>query len=172
MIHQNLLSTCPPTMIVKDCQFCSMTSTDVHLSIKVKLINMCKSYATSTGKSEAHDSVQRPWVSKCGLKSFLYIFWDFSGVLHEILLERSPTEFFNVYYHLLTKVAGNYRSHNKTATIRVSFLLQDYDLKDTKNETLSCLFNLNSLYSPKLFAFISFSTALSDCEMFKCHRGG
>ncbi len=36
-----------------------------------------------------HDSVQRPRVSRYGLKTFLYILWNSYGVLYDILLEMS-----------------------------------------------------------------------------------
>ncbi len=55
-----------------------------------------------------HDSVQRPWISKYGLKAFLCIFWNSSGVLQNRLLETILMETPYVNYHKLTKVAYKY----------------------------------------------------------------
>ncbi len=55
-------------------------------------------------------------VNRCGLKSFLCVFWNSSGILYDRLLEKSVTESPNVCNHKLIQIAGKYRSHyDKTA---------------------------------------------------------
>ncbi len=63
-----------------------------HLSIKLNLTNRFGSYATPMEKLvhlKPRDSVQRPRVRRYSLKSFLSIFWNSSGVLHDRLLAAS-----------------------------------------------------------------------------------
>ncbi len=71
----------------------------------------CGSYATTTRKKlvylKPHDSVPRPVVSRYGLKTFLCIFWNYLGVLHDRLLEMGLMVTPYVRYHKLTKVANN-----------------------------------------------------------------
>ncbi len=56
-------------------------------------------------------SVQRPRVSRYGLKALLCIFWNSSGVLHDRVSELSLMATPYAKYHKLTKVARNYCSH-------------------------------------------------------------
>ncbi len=57
------------------------------------------------------DSVQRPRVSRYGLKTLLRIFWNSSGVLYDRVSDMSLMATAYVMYHKLTKVARNYCSH-------------------------------------------------------------
>ncbi len=52
-----------------------------------------------------HDSVQRPEASRYGLETFLCIFWNYSGVLHDRLLEMRLMVTAYVKYHKFNKVA-------------------------------------------------------------------
>ncbi len=57
------------------------------------------------------DSVQRLRVSMYGLKTFLCIFWNSSGVLHDRVSEMSLLATPYAKYHKLTKVARSYCSN-------------------------------------------------------------
>ncbi len=79
---------------------------------------MCILY-NNYGKNLAHlkppDSVQRPSVSRYGLKTLLCIFWNSSGVLRDTVSEMSLMATPYAKYHQLTKVARKYCSdHDKT----------------------------------------------------------
>ncbi len=79
--------------------------------------------------------MQRPRVSKYGLKTFLCIFWNSSGVLQNELLETSLKVTPYVKYHTLTKVAYKYCSHyNRTSKNCRSLCLQDNARKHTTNQ--------------------------------------
>ncbi len=58
-----------------------------------------------------HDSIQRPRVSKYGMKTFLCIFWNSSSVLHDRLKEMSLVVTPYVDNYKLTQVANKYWSH-------------------------------------------------------------
>ncbi len=49
----------------------------------------CSNYGKKLVYLKPHDSVQRPRVRRQGLIIFLCIFWNYSGVLHDRLLEMS-----------------------------------------------------------------------------------
>ncbi len=57
------------------------------------------------------DSLQRPRISRCGLKTLLCIFWNSSGVLHDRVSEMRLMATPYAKYHKLTEVAKNYCSH-------------------------------------------------------------
>ncbi len=60
------------------------------------------------------------------MKLFLYIVWNFSGVLHNQFVEKSLTEIPDMNYHKLTQVSNKYRSHcGKTPISCGPLLLQD-----------------------------------------------
>ncbi len=62
------------------------------------------------------DSVERPSVSRYGLKTILCIFWNSSGVLRDTVSEMSLRATPYAKYHKLTKVARNYCSqYDKTS---------------------------------------------------------
>ncbi len=72
---------------------------------------LCNIYGKKLAYLKPHDSVREPKVGKCGLKTFLYIFWNSSGVFHDRLLEMSLMVTPYVYHHKLTQVANKYCFH-------------------------------------------------------------
>ncbi len=96
---------------------------------------LCNNYWKKLVYLKPHDSVQEPRVSKYGLKTFLCIFWNSSGVLQNELLETSPTVTPYVNYDKLTKVANKYCSnYEKTSENCGPLRLQDNALKHTTNQ--------------------------------------
>ncbi len=67
---------------------------------------LCNNYEKRLVFLKPHDSVQRPRVSRYNLNTFLCIFWNFSGVLHDKLLEMSLMVIPYVKYRKLIKVAN------------------------------------------------------------------
>ncbi len=82
------------------------------------------------------DSVQRPRVSRYGLKTLLRIFWNSSGVLHDRVSEMSLMATPYAKYHKLTKVTRNYCSHyDKTSENCGLLRLEDNARKHTANQS-------------------------------------
>ncbi len=77
---------------------------------------LCNNYGKKLAYLKPPDSVQRPRVSRYGLKTLLSIFWNSSGVLHERVSEMGPMATPYAKYHKLTKVARNYCSHHDEAS--------------------------------------------------------
>ncbi len=75
------------------CSLIDQILTDKHVRI------LCHNYRNKRAYLKPHDYVQRPTLSRCGLKPFLCIFWNSSGVLHDTLLEKSKTETSNAFNH-------------------------------------------------------------------------
>ncbi len=95
---------------------------------------LCNNYLKPYG------SVQRPRVSKYGLKTFLFIFWNSSCVPHERLLEVSLSVTLYVNYHKLSQVANKYCSHyDKTSKNCGPWRLQDNARKHTTKQCFSAL---------------------------------
>ncbi len=71
---------------------------------------LCNNYGKNLAYLKPPDTVQRPRVSRYGLKTILYIFWNSSGVLHDRVSEMSVMATPYAKYHKLTKFARNYCS--------------------------------------------------------------
>ncbi len=77
---------------------------------------LCNNYGKNQAYLKPPDSVQRPRVSRYGLKTLLCIFWNSPGVLHDRVSETSLMETPYAKYHELTKVDSNYCSrYDKTS---------------------------------------------------------
>ncbi len=72
---------------------------------------LCNNYGKKLAYLKPPDSVQRPGVSRYGLKTLLCIFWNSSGVLQNRVSEMSIMATPYAKYHKLTKVARNNCSH-------------------------------------------------------------
>ncbi len=72
---------------------------------------LCNNYGKNLAYLKFPDSVQRPRVSRYGLKTLLCIFWNSSGVLHDRVSDMSLMATPYVKYHKLTKVTNKYCSH-------------------------------------------------------------
>ncbi len=68
---------------------------------------LCKNYGKNLADLKPPDSVQRPRVSRYGLKRLLCILWNSFDVLHDIVSEMSLMATPHAKYHKLTKVARN-----------------------------------------------------------------
>ncbi len=80
-----------------------------------------------------HDFVQRLRVSRHGLKTFLCLFWNPSGVLHDRLLKMSLMV--TPYVNELSQIANKYCSHfDKTLKNCGALRLQDNARKHTANQ--------------------------------------
>ncbi len=97
--------------------FSLIVSTTAYFSIKFKLTDRCESYATTLACLKLYDAVQRPRVSRYGLKTFLCIFWNSCGVLHDRLLEMSLRVSPYVNYHKL----GIYENGLTEVNIQMKF---------------------------------------------------
>ncbi len=99
---------------------------------------MCILY-NNYGKNLAYlkpgDSVQRPRVSRYGLKTLLCIFWNSSVVLHDKVSEMCLMATPYATYHKLTKVANKYYSHYDNTSENCGPLrLEDNARKHTANQ--------------------------------------
>ncbi len=99
-------------------------------------------------------------VGRYGVKSFICIFWNPFGVLHERPLEESPTKIHHVYHHKLNQVADKHRSHNERNTIpaRQSSWANDKSNKNSFFSRNAYVFRL-SPYSPDI--------ATNDLQLFR-----
>ncbi len=96
------------------------------------------------GLLEAPWLVQRPRVSRYGLKTFLCSFWNSSGVLHDRLLETSQIVTLDISNQASTQVANKYCSHyDKTSTNSGRQRSQDNARKHTTNQRKPVFFTLN-----------------------------
>ncbi len=95
---------------------------------------LCKYYWKKLAYLKPPDSVQRPRVSRYGLKTPLYIFRNSSGVLHDRLSEVNLMATPYVKYHKFTKGANNHCSHyDKTSENCGSLRLEDNGREHTAN---------------------------------------
>ncbi len=72
---------------------------------------LCNNYGKNLLNLKPPDAVQRPRVSRYGLKALVCVFWNSSGFLHDRVSEMSLMATTYAKYHKLTKVARNYCSH-------------------------------------------------------------
>ncbi len=72
---------------------------------------LCNNYGKNLAYLKPPGSMQRPRVSRYGMKTLLCIFWNSFGVLHDRVSEMSLMATPYATYHRLTKVARNYCSH-------------------------------------------------------------
>ncbi len=92
------------------------------------------------------DSVQRPRVSRYGLKTLLCIFSNSSGVLHDRVSEMSLMATPYVKYHKLTKVSRNNCSHyDKTSENCGPLRFEENARKHTANQGNIKLLRLSPL---------------------------
>ncbi len=97
----------------------------------------CNSYGKKRVYLKPPDSVQRPRVSKYGLKTFLCIFWNSSGGLQNWLLETSLMVTPYVNYHKLTKVTNKYCFHfDKTSKSKDAFKTMLVSTRQIKEKLL------------------------------------
>ncbi len=95
---------------------------------------LCNNYGQKLAYLKPPDSVQRPKVSRYGLKTLLCIFWNSSGVLHDRVSEMSLMATPYAKYHKLTKVAWNYCSYyDKTSENCGPLRLEENACKHTAN---------------------------------------
>ncbi len=78
------------------------------------------------------------------LKSFLCIFRNSFGVLHDRPLEKGLTATSDAYYNKFTYVSDKYRSHyDKTVTNCGPLLMHDNARKHMTNQTKNCCYTLS-----------------------------
>ncbi len=96
---------------------------------------LCNNYGKRLAYLKPPDSVQRPRISRYGLKTLLCIFWNSSGVLHDRVSEMSLMATPYVKYRNLAKVARNYCSHyDKTLENCGPLRLEENARKHTANQ--------------------------------------
>ncbi len=96
---------------------------------------LCNNYGEKLAYLKPPDSVQRPSVSRYGLKTLLCIFWNSSGVFHDSLYEMSLMTTPYIKYHKLTKVANKYCSkYDNTSKNCGPLRLEDNARKHTANQ--------------------------------------
>ncbi len=95
----------------------------------------CNNYGKKRACLQPNDYVQRPRVSRYGMKFRFCIFWKPSGVLYYELLQKGQTVTSGVYCRQLTKVAEKYRSfYGRTTKSCGPILLHDYARPHTPNQ--------------------------------------
>ncbi len=95
---------------------------------------LCNNYGKKLAYLKSPDTVQRPSVSRYGLKTLLCIFWNSSGALHDRVSEMSLMATPYAKYHKLAKVARNYCSHyDKTSENSGPLRLEENARKHTAN---------------------------------------
>ncbi len=106
---------------------------------------LCNNYEKTLVYLKPPDSLQRPRVSRYGMKTLLCILLVFSDVLHdrvsEIILMATPY----ALYHKLTKVARNYCSHYDNASENCGPLLWKTMLESTRQIKEKLLFYIRLL---------------------------
>ncbi len=96
---------------------------------------LCNNYGKRLAYLKPNDSVQRPRISRYGLKAFLCIFRNSSDVFHNRLKEMSLMATPYVKYHKLTKGANKDCSHyDNTWENCGSLRLEDNARKQTANQ--------------------------------------
>ncbi len=101
---------------------------------------LCNNYGKNLAYLKPPDSVQRPRVSRYGLKNLLYILWNSSGVLLDRVSEMSLMATPYAKYHKLTKVSRNYCSHyDKTSENCGPLRLEENARKNTANQRKTTL---------------------------------
>ncbi len=75
------------------------------------MVILCNNYGKKLAYLKPPNSVQRPRVSRYGLKTLLCIFCNSSGVLQDGVSEMSQMATAYAKYHKLTKIPRNYCSH-------------------------------------------------------------
>ncbi len=95
----------------------------------------CNNYGEKLAYLKPPDSVQRPRVSRHGLKTLLCIIWNSSDVLHDRVSEMSRMPTLYAKYRKLTKVAWNYCSnYDKTSGNYGPLRLEENARKHTANQ--------------------------------------
>ncbi len=104
--------------------------------IKVLSAFIMKYYGKKRVWLQPNDSVQRPKVSRYGMKFLFCIFWNSSGVLYYELLQKGQTVTADVYCRQLKKFAEKYHSFYGRTTKRCSpILLHDNARPHTTNQS-------------------------------------
>ncbi len=80
---------------------------------------LCNNHGKTFVYLKPHDAVQRPRVSRYGLKTFVCISWNSSGVLHGRLLEMSLMLITTNCLKLLTNMVPTVTRHRKIAGVNV-----------------------------------------------------
>ncbi len=96
---------------------------------------LCNNYGKNLAYSKPPDSVQRPRVSRYGLKTLLCILWNSPGVLHDRVSEMGLMATPYAKYHKLNKIARNCCSHHdKTWENCGPLRLEENARKQTANQ--------------------------------------
>ncbi len=96
---------------------------------------LCNNYSKKLAYLKPPDSVQRPRVSRYGLKTLLCTFRNSSDVFHNRLKEMSLMATPYVKYHKLSKGANKYCSqYDKTSENCLPSRLEDNARKPTANQ--------------------------------------
>ncbi len=96
---------------------------------------LCNNYGENLAYLKPPDSVQRPRVSRYGLKTLLCIFWNSSGVLLDRVSEMTLMATPYARNHKLTSVVRNYCTHcDKTSENCGALRLEENARKHTKNK--------------------------------------
>ncbi len=132
---------------------------------------LCKNYGKNLADLKPPDSVQRPRVSRYGLKTLLCIFWNSSGVLQKWalwqLLMLSITNWLKLPINIVPtttiqrKLAGLYVWKKMLVSTRQ---IKENILSYIKLLRLSPL-TIYFQHGYKQFAFISFSTKLNSWKV-------
>ncbi len=96
---------------------------------------LSNNYGENLAYLKPPDSVQRPRVSRYGLKTLLCILWNSPCVLHDRVSEMSLMATPYAKYHKWAKVARNYCSHyDKTSENCGPLRLEENARKHTANQ--------------------------------------